>query len=340
MLRIITAGLAVMAMVLFAGIAMAGDYHSGSTLVCSDCHTMHYSASHDLSGGAAPAMEAGGPFARLLKASDPNAVCLTCHDGQTWAPDVLGAHGNGYVREAGALTTGAAPYEDYKGHTLHSTAVAPGGTWSSADGLECVHCHSPHGGTRYVTFPAGYTNAQWRNLNGKVGTMSAGIPFTYAKGTNDPTRDVFETDATLGNLATHYSVNNVQFNEPDATQSKLAQWCQGCHTNFHGKSTDANMNNGSDWVRHPTADVNIAGSNLTRYKGKTNKLKTLVGTATDDYTPSCMTCHKSHGNQNPFGLIYMRGVGTVTEEGDTYGTSFKHMCNQCHGMGADADPVL
>ncbi len=39
------------------------------------------------------------------------------------------------------------------------------------------------------------------------------------------------------------------------------------------------------------------------------------GTDTE-LTPSCMSCHKSHGNQNAFGLIYMVGTGTVTEQGD------------------------
>jgi hypothetical protein len=30
----------------FAGSALAGDYHNGATLICSDCHNMHSSLSH------------------------------------------------------------------------------------------------------------------------------------------------------------------------------------------------------------------------------------------------------------------------------------------------------
>jgi len=52
-----------------------------------------------------------------------------------------------------------------------------------------------------------------------------------------------------------------------------------------------------------------------------------------DNTPSCMSCHKSHGNQNAFGLIYMSGTGTVTEEGDVNGTQSKDLCKQCHVQG-------
>ena len=31
-------------------------------------------------------------------------------------------------------------------------------------------------------------------------------------------------------------------------------------------------------------------------------------------TLSCMSCHKAHGNKNAFGLIFMKGTGTRTEE--------------------------
>jgi hypothetical protein len=45
-----------------------------------------------------------------------------------------------------------------------------------------------------------------------------------------------------------------------------------------------------------------------------------------------MSCHKAHGNQNSFGLIYMSGTGTVTEEGDD-GVQAKDLCKQCHVQG-------
>jgi nitrate reductase cytochrome c-type subunit len=52
-------------------------------------------------------------------------------------------------------------------------------------------------------------------------------------------------------------------------------------------------------------------------------------------TPTCTTCHKAHGNQNPYGLIYLKGTGAVTEEGDADGQTegLRTMCKQCHSQG-------
>ena len=57
------------------------------------------------------------------------------------------------------------------------------------------------------------------------------------------------------------------------------------------------------------------------------------GTVADGtVTPSCMSCHKGHGNANPFGLIFMTGSGAnVTENGD--GGVYKDLCRQCHVQG-------
>ena len=59
------------------------------------------------------------------------------------------------------------------------------------------------------------------------------------------------------------------------------------------------------------------------------------GVANTDLSPSCMSCHKGHGNQNAFGLIYMLGSGTITEEGDN-GVDARNLCRQCHGMGGSS----
>ena len=55
----------------------------------------------------AAALGAGGPFNNLLRA-EPNTLCLACHDGQDWAPDVYGANIGAvrrhvYVRETGEI---------------------------------------------------------------------------------------------------------------------------------------------------------------------------------------------------------------------------------------------
>ncbi|MHB1457820.1 MAG: cytochrome c3 family protein [Armatimonadota bacterium] len=345
-------GLIVLVMALVAGGAMAGDYHTGATLVCSDCHTMHYSLQHDFNGGPAPTLGAGGPFDALLIA-EPNDLCLQCHDGQTWAPDVLETNTNSDIRQAGALNEigGGAPYQEWKGHTLGSQDAPPGQTVASAyngtDGLKCVSCHMQHGGTTY------------RNLSTRIN--STPVTVTYATGTNDTTKDVFESASSGVN---HYDTSNINFNEPDITDSKYANWCKNCHTNFHGKAGDTTTVGGTGtgadaghfWLRHPTAGVNIAGqpphghSGASSWKRATkvnfakvmdpaglwdhaNDPTTNDGVAAKGYTPSCFSCHKAHGNQNAFGLIQMGITGTVTEEGTGGATTAKTLCNQCHGQG-------
>jgi hypothetical protein len=69
-----------------------------------------------------------------------------------------------------------------------------------------------------------------------------------------------------------------------------------------------------------------------------NHLWTGDATLDKTITPSCFSCHKGHGNDNPFGLIFMGGatataVTPATENGD--GGNFRSMCHQCHAQGAD-----
>src|SRR3990172_11622255 len=257
--------------------SIAGEYHAGAALLCYDCHTMHFSMEHGWDGGAVantPAeggnwLSANGPNRFLLK-DTANQLCLACHDGKTFAPDVLGVNTNSYVRQAGALTTGTAAYEEWKGHTLDGLVTPPGGAMNIR--LECVNCHSPHG------------NSSYRNLDGIIS------PVTYAKGTNDLTKDVFVKGWTLGDLANNYSVANVDFNEPAATTqnqgSALSKFCKTCHTDFHGRAGDSNMGgiaSGAGWVewlRHPTADANIGAvggghSSLNVFKNKAYRVKVM-----------------------------------------------------------------
>lgn len=331
---------AVTGFVLAAPMALAGDYHQGVNLVCSDCHTMHYSQQHTYAGADSVFNYSGTPHAKLLKA-EPNDLCLTCHDGNLSAPDVVGANASAYVREAGALnkTDGTGDYAPFHGHTLGTTDAAPGGTWSNANGLSCGDCHSTHGATTY------------RNIRRNPGG-SASSYVTWDVGTNSGTKDVYEVNGHGASLADHYGVGNVWFNETDATGSKYATYCKGCHTLFHGNSSSGNMYDavGGDWLRHPTAgaDLFVAATGtppsgghdyLTGYKTKTNHVKVLGWDGTGDppstVTPSCMTCHKAHGNKNPFGLIFMSGATGTTEneEGDTGGVGIRDLCRQCHSQG-------
>ena len=344
------------ALVLVIGaVAWAGEYHQGTQLICAQCHTMHYSRSHDFGTGASwdnTWLAAGGPFHSLLR-GPVNDLCLSCHDGKTWAPDVYGTNTGTHVREAGALNGShgsyapGAGYEDWKGHTLWSTAQAPGtaSAWTPdpSEGLECANCHLFHGGGNYRNL---WSNAPHGGSGGTTGAYGY-TAVTYAKGTNDTTKDVFLRSWTEGAIATNYSYDNTDLNEPSATDSKFSTFCNACHVDFHDKDGVGGTN-----LRHPTAGVDITDatghdSSSARFGSRINRVKVMTagndwgsyGTAwatpAADLTPTCITCHKGHGNKNAFALLYMRGDSgdTVTEQGDTGGANVRDLCRQCHTQG-------
>lgn len=342
---------------LFA-IAAAGDYHYRTTLICSDCHVMHHSQQHGYNA------DGGGNFTaigtepqHMLLRDEVNKLCLNCHDGQSWAPDVYASNTQSNTREGGALnkTTDAGPYYPTGGHTLYSKATAPGGTWAdTSEGLKCIDCHSGHGRTGSGFSSVGDTLlGEYRNLYPWPGTDATRLAnVTYALGTNITTRDVFER--SYAGVAAHYDFGTVDFNEPDQTKSGIGFWCQGCHTDFHGKQGDANMGGvgGEEWLRHPTADANIGAlggghSSLTNFKNLLYRVKvmssaddwgtqgTAWATAPADLTPTCISCHKGHGNKNSFGLIFAKGDAALGEEGDATGgnAQVRTLCKQCHIQG-------
>jgi hypothetical protein len=333
-------GLAALALVGFlAGPAVAGDYHNGATLICADCHVMHYSQSHGYNPdgtGIWTSLGTTGPYEFLLR-NEVNALCLSCHNGQAFAPDVLGANTGSAVRMAGALNQEGGVGLDATGHTLDSDATAPGSNpaWNNPDGLNCIDCHHQHG------YGGGFN--EYRNVRNTPGnTGFPGVELSYAVGTNDPTKDIYIT------AVREYDISNVFFNEPDPTGSAYADWCKGCHTEFHGATGGGEVGGatGVEWVRHPNAEANIGThtgghSSIGVYASKTNKTKVMSETGIWDSmdplelagsTPSCFSCHKAHGNNNAFGLIFLSGTGTVTIDGDD-GTAAKDLCKQCHVQG-------
>lgn len=345
--------------------APAGDYHHGTQLLCPDCHTMHYSQTESYnpdSVGTFTPLGPGGPFLHLLR-NTVNNLCLSCHNGQSFAPDVLEANNNSGVvpvRQAGALNrTNASPYFEHTGHTLDSPDTPPGGSWTPGpDGLECTNCHSAHGGGLGTARGWADPQGSYRNLGGFGTAPGSGVGISYTRidvDGVDLTKDVAE-DVSSGVAATHYGVTGIAFQEPDATKSYYANFCKGCHTDFHGDVGGTEIGGtgtpAEGFIRHPTNGVDIGAhgpgghSQITTLASRTNQVQVLspagkkAGTylATDtDLTPSCMSCHKGHGNQNAFGLIFMSGTGTVTEQGDDpllAGTSgVRALCKQCHVQG-------
>lgn len=336
----------VFALSLLAPIAAAvpGDYHEGSTLDCAECHVLHPKPVASSLPGLG---ERVGP---LLK-KDVNDLCLSCHDDSARAPDVLGRNVGKYpsdVRQAGFLNRLGVAGQPATGHTLDSLDTAPGSNppWSAANepgsgrGLTCIHCHAHHGGEN--------GRRAYRNLRDDAGNNRPGQGLvTYnagLAGTNDLSRDVFERQSA------RYDESNVDFNEPDREDSAMARFCAGCHGEFHGRPGDAATIGGErgpggryrGFVRHPAAGVDLAlradpesGSSVALYNQHANKVKVLSSSgmwspAGGDATPTCITCHKAHGNGNAFGLIFRSGQGRLTEDGDSKGSQLEHLCGQCH----------
>lgn len=386
--------------------AFAGEWHSGSNNVCTDCHTMHFSQQHNWDSGSAPAntpaangnwLGSTGPNAFLLKLP-ANELCASCHDGQSFAPDVVMANFNPAPalqgRSAGAVneqTGSIAPYDTWKGHSLGSTAVPPGWNiaatnmpatyYDNTGGLECISCHAQHGP------PAAYRNLGSYSAGGAAGSIrpfyAITTTFTTATNCNNTTPASANCDVWVniaspytpnsGNSATfnpYYDSGNVIFSRTDpasaagattVSSNRMDTFCGSCHGDFHGGTGDANIGGGTvgatadGFLRHPTGRQVIGSasagghSSLTRYvaqPGFKAKVYTTNYTTFADATPGCVSCHKGHGNANPFGLIFTSHTGLTgydtgyPEEGNynynanTYQQGYRNLCGQCHGQGS------
>jgi len=365
--------LAVAATVALAMVAvpapMAGNYHYGTTLTCNDCHSMHYSQTHDFTdnaSGTIPPLTSSvgattGPYKKLLHGDSVSNACLACHNSSTSYPDVFQANGGTqtYVRQAGALNnlssagSGTEDYYKTDGHTLGNTSNPPGKTFDTGGegdaGLDCGDCHNVHGSTNF------------RNLLLKPGGVSSDLAITYGAATTNLT-DVANTwVAGLANFPASYGVGGVNFQRPVAADSATGAWCNGCHGGFHDVDSESGTTTGTEWLRHPTGGAEIGAvaddthssgiqfvdnDNVTKVMSANAQWTNAIGmvattvlggseTTADasDEVVTCVSCHKSHGNKNPFGLIYMAGTATatLTEEGD--GGTIKDLCQQCHVQG-------
>jgi hypothetical protein len=293
----------------------------------------------------------GGPYDYLLR-GPVNELCLECHDNDDvvdvyQASDVFVAAN----RQAGFLNSvGDANVNG--GHTLGATNGAPGSNpeWlpDQTEGLTCINCHHQHGSKGSGN--PDQVKGQWRNLVYRPGNVTTGgryVNYEEAGEAEDLTKDIkWRMNSAHADGA--YETDNVDFYEPVANESRYGAWCQGCHTDFHGNSTSPNMHGSLGWLRHPTADANIGaigGGHSSRTDFGSHAYRPQVmssignwgvqGDSTfnppTDLTPTCVTCHKSHGNDNGFGLVYMTGRQPRTENGD--GTRATAVCKICHVQG-------
>ena len=321
--------------ILWGGIpAYAGDFHTAGSLVCSDCHVIHYSETHLYTGGPGPdpTLAPGGPFSYLLK-NTQSQICLACHDGRTDVPDVRGANTNAYVRAGGEVNV-AGDGAEGTGHTMGSTQSPPGGSWSNP-GLQCQHCHVTHGSSSY------------RNLVSNPGTAADKF-VTYVTGSAYDDHSAIQQIATAP-MATHFGTGNIRYRQAQfsSTDFGLSEWCSGCHGDFHGAGGSANVGgsaNGdsgpSPWLRHPTRDVTMAEGVTNKHIDATHWFSALAsrvpvisptGTVpgiagNSDNEVFCGSCHKAHGSPHRKGLIFDNETTATPEDG----TSLNQTCQQCH----------
>lgn len=314
----------------------AGDvYHNGATLLCSQCHVMHASQQHAIDGTAGP--DPFGPFPQsytpaphLLKATDPVALCLTCHDGFSGIPDVVGADVNGLAdRSAGFF---AAPNEyNPRGHKLeYGLTSDPNdlcyrchfvGSFATAS-VTCIDCHNPHGNGKV-------RNLQWASWPG-----------------GEPDYGMYTRPGSLG--MTKYESGNIGHGDPGvSTVREVTNMCTDCHHVFSG---DYYIDADGDGIheRHPSYNSEWGSYNSIvqgESRGTTVPAHWVDGTgggflmtprvryvnrgATDFSSATtvnastngvfCLSCHKAHGNDHAYSLTWDPVVGQYGEG-----------CDQCH----------
>lgn len=313
------------------GISLAGTaiaFH-GDALECNRCHTMHYSED-------GKALQSGeGPFVHLLTKERSTELCLSCHDGQVGAPDVIGEEDANHLTERAAGFFTQMNTENANGHNIQTGEINSndlcstchsGGNFSTAT-MGCLDCHDPHGKSPDSDPDYSYRNLRWANSSDDNPILRAFIKPGVAG------LDVYEQE-------------NIGYAAPDTEESdwrEVTNICLRCHHNF----ADDGFTRNSEGVcfRHPSTDSErgiwepIGGNGSP--KTDTEHWKTGTGpsftigrvpfvvSGAVDYAEArsgsvpnevfCLTCHKAHGSKYENAL--------------RWSPSSSKGCQQCHNKG-------
>ncbi len=315
----------------------AAYYHNGPTLLCSDCHAAHGSETHGFDGGPVSTggdmdgdwMPSGAPNGYMLKGTNSTMLCLSCHEGQTFAPDVVDVDVNGLTERAAGFFAPAG-VKSHRGHNLTTSSLGKpgdselctrchmGGAMATAE-VQCIDCHNPHGN-------ASYRNLWWASWPGHEPPILASIK----AGTTGFAR---------------YEAANVAYPAPssgDSAWREITNMCIDCHHTFFGPYY---TNAASPYHRHPGTNTESGGSfPINKANANTDPANWVSGTAgftvarlpfavvgatnfagatvvAGNNEVFCLTCHKAHGSANPFSLRWDYGTRTATGAAG---------CQQCH----------
>jgi len=301
----------------------AGNWHTGGSLQCGQCHAEHAT----VGGQEIP----GGPYSTLLVKAGVNDLCLSCHDGSDpTAPDVMAPvsmYAQSPLTESAAGHFASTGVVNPAGHSLGVAVAVPLNSTGKTATLTCASCHDYHG------------NANYRNLRhdpaGKGDSISlqASVDIFWQFTPLDP--------PTGAGSAAAYNQGNIRY------KSGWSRWCGSCHdliasnspasppAHFNAHPTDASLS-GSGSTPHINTVHWVAGTG-EGFLGSSPvtgegipRVPFLQASATDFVSAGqvlssnqvfCGSCHKSHGSN------YTKELRWPYIEG---GANYLSGCQQCH----------
>lgn len=241
-------------------------------------------------------------------------LCLRCHDGQRGTPDVLADDANRLRDRSGGQFAQPGVWNP-DGHDLVGHGIAAG--------LACIDCHDPHAGEAV------------RLLLPRTGA-AAGAPLGLFV---DPAANGLEryerTHVAYGSAA------SPRLLEPSVL-------CLGCHSEL-AESASSNRGPVGRHAMHPSYDSERSAPHHIAEGGPRRTTDAVyweaglgaafdvgrvpfVTTGARDFASAsavdaerngvfCLSCHKAHGSDNAFGLVWAQGRATQ-----------RSGCDQCHAI--------